>query len=132
MAPWEAAERILDAVHVVVLSLEDLGGDRALLAEYIARARLLILTVGERGAIVHTGGQEQRVPAYLVNEVDPTGAGDVFAAAYLIRYRETYDPLEAARFANAAASFVVEGLGPTTIPTRAQVEERLAHGVLRD
>jgi sugar/nucleoside kinase (ribokinase family) len=128
---WVESDRILDAVDVVVLSLEDLGGDRSLLDAYIDRARMLILTVGERGAIVHMGGSAQRVPAYRVQEVDPTGAGDVFAAGFLIRYAETGDAIESTRFANCVASFVVEGPGPSTIPTREQVEERLVHGAQR-
>jgi sugar/nucleoside kinase (ribokinase family) len=128
---WVDGERILSAADVVVLSLEDLGGDRSLLQSYIDQARLLILTVGERGAIVHRDGKSERVPAFVVNEVDPTGAGDVFAAAFLIRYAEMRDPIEAARFANSAASFVVEGPGPSTVPTRGQVEDRLLHGTLR-
>jgi sugar/nucleoside kinase (ribokinase family) len=130
--PWVDGERILGAADVVVLSLEDLGGDRSLLESYIDQARLLILTVGERGSIVHRDGTCERVPAYVVNEVDPTGAGDVFAAAFLIRYAETHDPIDAARFANSAASFVVEGPGSITIPTREQVEDRILHGTLRD
>ena len=56
--------------------------------------------------------------------MDPTGAGDVFAAAYLVRYRETSDALESARFASCAASFCVEAQGTEGIPTRAQMEER--------
>ena len=128
---WADSERVLDAVDVVVLSLEDLGGNRSLLDAYIERARMLILTVGARGAIVHRGGTSERVPAYRVQEVDPTGAGDVFAAGFLIRYAETGDALESVRFANCVASFVVEGPGPSTIPTREQVEHRLTHGALR-
>jgi 1D-myo-inositol 3-kinase len=131
VAPWEAAPAALAAADAVVLSLEDLGGDRALLADYRRWARLLVLTVGRDGAIVYHQGQERRLPAYLVQEVDPTGAGDVFAAAFFIRLVESGDPMEAARFANCAASFVVEGPGPSTIPWRAQVEERLRYGVLR-
>ena len=59
-----------------------------------------VLTVGREGAIVYHEGRQQRVPAYAVEEVDPTGAGDVFATAYLIRLHETGDVIEAARFAN--------------------------------
>jgi sugar/nucleoside kinase (ribokinase family) len=55
------------------------------------------------------------------NEVDPTGAGDVFATAFVIRLQETGDPLQAARFANITASFSVEHPGVTGVPTRAQV-----------
>ena len=65
------------------------------------------------------------MPGFPVAEVDPTGAGDVFAAAFLIRLQETQDPIAAARFANATASFCVQAPGVTGIPTRAMVEERL-------
>jgi sugar/nucleoside kinase (ribokinase family) len=58
--------------------------------------------------------------------VDPTGAGDVFATAFLIRLAETGDPGQAARFANVTASFSVEGWGMAAIPTRLQVEDYLS------
>ena len=131
-AVWTESTRVLEAADLVVLSLDDLGGDRDLLQTYIDRSRLLVLTMGDQGAIVHRKGSAQRVPAYAVQEVDPTGAGDVFAAGYLIRYAETGDPIEAARYANCVASFVVEGPGATCLPTREQVEDRLAHGRLVD
>jgi sugar/nucleoside kinase (ribokinase family) len=63
--------------------------------------------------------------------VDLTGAGDVFASAFLVRLDETAqssgveDPWEAARFANAVASFSVEGQGISAIPSREQVDEYL-------
>jgi sugar/nucleoside kinase (ribokinase family) len=57
--------------------------------------------------------------------MDPTGAGDVFSAAFLIRLAETGDPCEAARFANVAASFSIEAPGVSGIPTRRQVEAYL-------
>jgi sugar/nucleoside kinase (ribokinase family) len=45
--------------------------------------------------------------------VDPTGAGDVFAAAFFVRLTQTGDPWKAARFANrlATASITLEGVG---------------------
>jgi sugar/nucleoside kinase (ribokinase family) len=58
--------------------------------------------------------------------MDSTGAGDVFAAAYLVRLSETRDPLTAARFANAMASLSVEGVGVEGVPQRRAVEERMA------
>lgn len=128
---WVDNERILDSTHVVVLSLEDLGGDRQQLETLAGRARLLVLTLGERGALVCHKRGRQRVQAYQVEEADPTGAGDVFAAGFLIRYRETEDAIEAARFANCVASFVVEGIGATNMPSREQVEERLRYGRIR-
>jgi len=49
----------------------------------------------------------------------------VFAAAFLVRYQETSDPLEAAAFAACAASCAVEGVGATSLGDRAEVERRL-------
>jgi len=125
------AERILPAVGVMVLSREDVAGDRQMLEYLLSLVRLAVLTVGREGAIVYHEGRQQCVPAYVVQEVDPTGAGDVFATAYLIRLHETGDAIEAARYANSAASFAVEGIGTATVPSREQVERRLRHGHLR-
>ena len=57
-------------------------------------------------------------PAFPVREVDPVGAGDVFAAAYLVAYHESRDPVYAATWASCAASFAVEAPGVAGIPTR--------------
>jgi sugar/nucleoside kinase (ribokinase family) len=92
--------------------------------------RISVLTKGPKGCVVFANGIEKHVPGFPAREVDPTGAGDVFAGAFLVRLQETGDPFEAARFANATASFCVEGPGITTIPTRAQVEERLARPLM--
>lgn len=128
---WAQAERILAVADVAILSLEDLGGNRQSLERYRHQARILVLTLGREGAIVYAQGREERLPAYAVNEVDPTGAGDLFATGYFVRLAETGDPIEAARFANCVASFAVEAEGLTNIPSREQVEERLRQGRLR-
>lgn len=130
-AKWGWADRLLGIADVVVLSLADIGGDTQRLARYVDLTRTLVLTVGEDGAVVFHEGRERSMPAYTVNQVDPTGAGDVFATAYLVRFHETGDAYEAARFANCAASFVVEQIGVAGVPSREQVEERLRYGSLR-
>ncbi len=129
---WKDAERVLSAVDVVVLSPEDVGGDQAVLERFRRLARLLVVTIGSGGAIVYHEGRQERVPAYAVREIDPTGAGDVFAAAYFVRFSETHDAIESARFANCTASFVVEDIGASSIPSREQVEQRLLYGSLRE
>ena len=128
---WRHSWRLVEAASVVVLSPEDVGGDAHELDLWRAHARVLVVTLGKQGAIVYHAASAQRVPAYDVVEIDPTGAGDVFAAAFLVRLDECGDLIEAARFANCAASFAVEGLGTTSLPTREQVEWRLAHGRTR-
>jgi sugar/nucleoside kinase (ribokinase family) len=95
-----------------------------------------VVTHGPRGATVYHGGEVRHLPTRPAHEVDPTGAGDVFAAAFLVRLHEILlergveDPWEAAHFANVVASFSVEGIGYSAIPQRAQVEAYLASPAL--
>ena len=115
----------LSELDVVVLSEEDVGGDWEILDQYAAEARLLVVTRGPEGAVLRRrGARDAAYPAFSTNEVDPTGAGDVFAAAFLIHLRETGDPDDATRFANCVASFAVEGPGTTALPTLEQVRLR--------
>jgi sugar/nucleoside kinase (ribokinase family) len=129
--PWASAERVLARIDVLVFSADDMGGDLALVRRYAEMARLAVVTENHRGCTVWHGGRQERFPAFEVEEVDPTGAGDVFAAAFLLRYGETRDVATAARFANCAASFAVEGTGTTALPTLEQVEARLRTGRAR-
>jgi sugar/nucleoside kinase (ribokinase family) len=131
LGAWRRAPQLLPYLTALILSDEDVHGDPACIERFAAITRTLVVTNGARGATVHHLGQVRRIPPRPAREVDPTGAGDVFAAAFLIRLRETVlttgteDPWEAARFANVVASFSVEGPGFTAIPRRAQVEAYL-------
>ena len=66
----------------------------------------VIVTLGERGAIVFDCGELHAVPADPVPGADPTGAGDSFMTAYLARRRAGIPPGDAAR----SAAAVVRGL----------------------
>lgn len=123
--PWRPAPDLLRRIDALVLSIEDVQGDEELVAGYARYCRLVALTRGARGATLFLHGQPTHVPAFPAVERDPTGAGDVFAAALLVRLSETGDPLEAARFAACVAAASVEGDGASRIPTRAEVEARL-------
>lgn len=111
--------------QAVFASEEDLAGHRDQLARWIDEAPIVILTEGFRGAQVHMDGVWRRIAAFPSNEVDPTGAGDVFAGAFLVRYHETRDVAHAARFASAAAACSIEGPGLEAIPQREQIEARM-------
>ena len=52
--------------------------------------------------------------------LDPTGAGDVYAAAFFVRLRETRDPYEAGRFATQLAAVSVTRPGLAGAPTPAE------------
>lgn len=121
--PWENMAEFLTHADVVILSREDVGGNEAFLTDLACRAKLLIVTDGWHGATVYRCGESYPIPPRPTQQVDPTGAGDVFATAFLIRMAETGDPLIAVRFANIVASMSVEGIGMTRIPCRAEVDE---------
>jgi sugar/nucleoside kinase (ribokinase family) len=122
---WARPERDLPGVHVLFLSEHDLvdADDRA--QELLAYVPMIALTRGWRGLTLLTRQGAHQVPSLPRPEVDPTGAGDVFAAAFLIRYHESGDPVDAAAFAACAASCVVEGVGASTLGDREEVRRRL-------
>ncbi len=108
---WESMEAVLSRADATVLSLEDLHRDEALVTTLVERSRLLIVTEGPRGARLYHQRSIQHIPAYPAEEVDPTGAGDVFAAAFFTRFAETADALSSATFAARQASASVSGVG---------------------
>lgn len=126
-APWSWADQILSRLDLLVVSVEDLAGDEALIDQWAGKVRCLTLTAGAGGAWVYYEGQKRHIEAFPARKlVDPTGAGDAFASAFLVKWSEGADPFEAARFASLVASFVVEAKGIAGVPTRQKVEERWA------
>lgn len=115
---WQPEPDFLRRLSVVVLSIEDVHGDEQIAQGYAAHCPLVALTRSRLGATLFVNGQPHAIPARPSNEVDPTGAGDVFAAALLLRLHETNDPIEAATFAAAIAGASVEGHGTSAIPQR--------------
>jgi sugar/nucleoside kinase (ribokinase family) len=110
---WPDAARILPLAAAVLLSDEDLP-DRAALEQYKRWSFLLVLTQGAAGCTVFFGDEERRFPAPPVEQIEPTGAGDIFAASFLIRLHQTAgNPWEAARFANEIAAQSVTKTGMT-------------------
>jgi len=122
---WKEADKLLKHVQVAILSEDDLV-DESDLDMYLNTVPTVVVTRSDRGATVFHQGQERSFPAFRCNVVDATGAGDVFAASFLIELYRTGSLEHAATFANAAASFAIEAVGPTGIPTREKIEKRIA------
>lgn len=123
---WHPQASLLQRVDALILSIEDVYGDEQIVADWAQHCRLVALTRGAAGSTLYLNGQAHNIPAIPANELDPTGAGDVFAAALLVRLYETNNPILAAQFASAAASLSVETHGIAQLPSRAAVEQRLA------
>jgi sugar/nucleoside kinase (ribokinase family) len=125
-APWEDAALVLPHVQALFLSEEDLGPHGEEVVEWFQQIPFGVITLGSRGAHLFVSGERYFIEAEPAAEVDATGAGDVFATAFLIDYRRHGNPWEAAQFAACAAALRVEGIGVAAIPSRAAVEERVA------
>lgn len=114
----------LAGLDLVILSDADIAGLDGALEALQTQVPLLVLTQGAAGATVFQGGTARHFPAYPVRAVDATGAGDVFAAVFMLRYAESADVAQAAGFAHCAASLVVEGIGVDNLRSLDLVEQR--------
>ncbi len=102
----------LGAATVVLASageLEALGGSETAILE---RGGAVCYKSGAAGAIVATPAGRWSVPAPTVTEVDRDGAGDIFAAGYVVAAALGAHPQDCARVGVAAASASVEVHGP--------------------
>ncbi len=70
-----------------------------------------VVTDGPHGAYVRFGGAEAHVPAFLCEPKDLTGAGDMFAGAFLYGVTHGVEPVRAARAANYLAMKVITQVG---------------------
>ena len=85
-------------IDILILSDEDLRSYPDELERYIGLTSIVVLTRGAQGAILFQNGTQLESVAYSVTEVDPTGAGDVFATAFLINYYQSRSVKEGTEF----------------------------------
>ena len=99
--------------------------DSAIKAVHGQGARIVIVTLGADGALVSLENTIHRVPAYKPEKfIDPTGAGDVFMGAFLAEYVRGEDCAWCSQVGSAAASLVVEAMGPTSIGDKEEIYRR--------
>ena len=123
---WKDPCADLAGVHVVFVSVHDLPNATARARTLLEHVPIVALTRGWEGLSLITRDAVQEISSLPREEVDPTGAGDVFAASFLVRYHECGDLEEAAGFGACAASAAVEGIGITSLADRTEVARRLS------
>ena len=123
--PWTPLEFLLGCLQMMFASAEDVAGQEAAVLEWIQRVPIAAVTASRAGALLYVNGERYEIPPRPATEVDPTGAGDVFATTFLIRYQLLGDPWEAAVAAACAASLSVEGEGWSGIPDGGGLEAAL-------
>jgi ribokinase len=123
---WSDAEVHIGALTAVVVSEEDVGWRDAIPVAW-SKVTPVVLTLADSGARLYRGGSRgAEVPAFKpAAAVDATGAGDAFTSGLTVALSEGRELPEAMRFANAVASFCVEGQGTAALASRDDVERRL-------
>jgi hypothetical protein len=117
------AERAARNADAAVFSLDDVGGSEPEAARLAGLSPVAAVTDGERGCRVFRKGETRDFPAPKVMPADPTGAGDIFAAVFFLRLKETGNAWEAGRMAVALASLSVTRPGLAGVPTRSEILE---------
>jgi ribokinase len=86
-------------------------------------AKLVIITLGAKGAFLLSGQEEILIPSFAVNAVDTTAAGDTFNGALTVALAEGMKINDAIRFANQAAAISVTRMGAqSSQPYRSEIK----------
>jgi sugar/nucleoside kinase (ribokinase family) len=123
ISPKELNMNRLQGVDMVFLSKEDIGGDLEMLKSICSAVDTVIMTNGAHPVQIYRGKSLIEMPVFPTQEVDPTGAGDIFSASFVIQYRRTGSILLAGAYAHSAASHVVEHEG-VYLPSLEDIESR--------
>ena len=124
IVPNETEAAALTGLPVATLNDAKRVGD-ALLAK---GAKNALITLGERGALLHNSKSSVEIPAFRAGQVvETTGAGDAFVGGFAAAMARGTDPVEAARFGCAVAGISVTRPGTApSMPRLAEVEALLA------
>lgn len=126
----ETMERVLSMTDLFLPSGPELflftgaSGETEAIAELLGRGiRGVVVKNGAEGASFHARDIRISAPAFRVEEVDPTGAGDTFAGTFVTCWLRDMPPSQALRLANASGALAVTRRGPMEgTSTMAEIE----------
>lgn len=122
LVPNESETALLTGVEVLDEESAGLGAGKLLAAGVGA----VIVTLGERGALLARGKETTLLPAYKVTAVDTTAAGDAFVGAFAVALAESRPLPEALNMALAAGALAVTRMGAQpAMPRRAELDSFL-------
>ena len=102
--------------QVELRALTDANYEESCIDELLQKGvRCVVIKNGEKGSTLWRAGQSPLIcPAFRINALDTTGAGDAFNAAFLYALIQNYSPFEILQFANAVGALVASAVGATT------------------
>ena len=106
-----------EAEALALVGTEDLATAMRRMNDY---AESCVITLSEQGCLCYQKGQWHKVPTEATAAVDTTGAGDIFAGAFLYALKQGQDFVAAARFGNKAAGLVINQFGTRLHPRQYQ------------
>lgn len=115
MTEWQDAERMLGVAWATVFSEEDFAYDADKIAYYASLCPITVCTRNISAATLFVDGERSEIPTYPAQMIDPTGAGDVFAAAFFVYLHQTNDPYYAVDRAHFVAAKSIEGRGISSL-----------------
>lgn len=124
----------VEAEEMTGVAVKDLeSADRAAKVFLDKGVKNVLITLGGKGVYIHSEGESKIIPAYRVNAIDTTGAGDAFNGGLLAALAEGKTLEDAALFANALAAISVQRKGAApSMPDRNDIEQFLAaHGAAK-
>ncbi|MBM4431518.1 MAG: ribokinase, partial [Chloroflexi bacterium] len=119
LVPNETETRILTG-----LAVDDLSSAEKAARQFLGYGvRDVIITLGERGALLVTGHATTHVPARKVKVVDTTAAGDAFIGVLAVALAKGFSQAEAVHYAACAGTTAVTKFGAqTSLPSAEEVE----------
>lgn len=119
LTPNETETEILTGIKVVDVETAKEGA-KALLAKGV---RNVVITLGEKGALVADETNIQHIPGFTVKPVDTVAAGDAFNGAFAVGVIQGKSLADAARYANAVGALAVTKNGAIpSLPRKKDVE----------
>ena len=104
----------------------------AMALQKLVTAKYYVIKLGGRGCYIYDGKYYHCLPAYGVNAVDTTAAGDAFTAALTLEYLRSGDIVRAGRYANVVGALAVSRKGALpSLPTEAMVEKFVREKAIR-
>jgi sugar/nucleoside kinase (ribokinase family) len=104
---WQPTTAALGQVDVIVVSEEDVGGAEDQVQQWAQAGPIVALTRGSAGVTVWHSGTRSDIAAYPITLVDPTGAGDIWAAAFFTQLYQQVAVVPAAEWACRAAALAI-------------------------